>query len=280
MQNKFNRTLVAVFVCVTSLPLLFVGCADPEQNVVTSTSSTTITSTKQTTTTTQTTTSWTATTTTTASFSKPTSTTTGRPLSGHQINGVPVMHQRPDYPTGCETISTIMVLNYWGESVTADAFIDNHLPMSGRFYWNDGTCYGPDPCVVFVGNPRSTQSYGCMAPVIEKALVSYFGTDTCVVNTTGTSMQELCDTYVNNDIPVLLWVTIGMIDAYISDQWYAEDGTKVEWPANEHCMVLVGYDEQNYYFNDPYTGRVKSYAKWLAEKRYREMGSQSIVITN
>lgn len=171
-----------------------------------------------------------------------------------------------------------MTLRYWGEDVSVEQLVKEHLPKNNHFYWKNGKKYGPNPYEYFVGDPRSTHSYGCMAPVIEKALAHYFGSNDRVINTTGKPIEELCKTYVSKDMPVLLWVTIGMIDTQTSDQWLLEDGTLFEWPANEHCMVLIGYDKDYYYFNDPYRGAVKRYAKWLVEKRYQQLGKQSLVI--
>ena len=44
-------------------------------------------------------------------------------------------------------------------------------------------------------------------------------------------------------------------------------------------MLLVGYDEDSYYFNDPYNsnGTVK-YHKNLVTKRWEELGKQSVVL--
>ncbi|MBE6806477.1 MAG: hypothetical protein E7527_00465 [Ruminococcaceae bacterium] len=249
------------------------------------TSTTTTTTTTTTTSATSGTTSSTASGTTTSATSGTTSSTTSSTTStrvnksSHKIEGVPVIAQKPNYPTGCESISAIMVLKYWGEKITIDHFIDRHLPKSAYFYTKNGVNYGPNPYEFFVGNPRTEQSYGCMAPVIERALVDYFGSGERVVNATGASLEELCKTYIDKDLPVLLWVTIGMLDTYSSAKWRLDDGSLFEWPANEHCMVLVGYDRNYYYFNDPYTGTAKRYAKWLVERRYKEMGTQAIVIT-
>ena len=53
----------------------------------------------------------------------------------------------------------------------------------------------------------------------------------------------------------------------------------MQWLANEHCMVLVGYDEDAYYCNDPYNGNgVMRYARWVLEDRYAQMGYQAVAI--
>ena len=61
-------------------------------------------------------------------------------------------------------------------------------------------------------------------------------------------------------------------------QWYLqEDGSLFQWIGREHCLVLTGYDNQYYYFNDPLSGKVK-YAKSLVETRFSQLGKQSLVI--
>ena len=200
-------------------------------------------------------------------------------LTGSHKIDVPVLAQKPEYPSGCESVSAVMALQYFGEPVRVYQFIDAHLPMNSRFHYKGGMRYGPSPYEYFIGHPTSEQSYGCMAPVIEKALVSYFGDDSRVINATGASLPELCARYIDNDLPVLVWVTIAMLETYTNAEWYLEDGSLFEWPANEHCMVLVGYDKNNYIFNDPYSGKIVKHRKALSEDRYAALGQQSIVIT-
>ena len=194
------------------------------------------------------------------------------------IDGVPAIAQMPTYPTGCESLSAVMALQYAGENITVDRFIDEFLPKSTDFYYADGKCYGPDPFQVFIGDPRSSASYGCMAPVIEKAINAYFGGEGRVENTTGKSLVELCSTYIDRQIPVIVWASIDMVATHPGNVWYLPDGTKYVWTANEHCLLLVGYDELYYYFNDPYNGACVKYKKHLCEKPFIELGCQSLVI--
>ncbi|MDE6776363.1 MAG: hypothetical protein K2J25_00330, partial [Oscillospiraceae bacterium] len=52
-----------------------------------------------------------------------------------------------------------------------------------------------------------------------------------------------------------------------------------QWLANEHCMVLVGYDETYYYFNDTYDSNgLISFRRDITEKRYEEIGCYSVVV--
>ena len=49
------------------------------------------------------------------------------------------------------------------------------------------------------------------------------------------------------------------------------------WTSNEHCMLLVGYDEEKYYFNDPYNNNgVIGYERELVEKRHAAQHSMAI----
>lgn len=83
---------------------------------------------------------------------------------------------------------------------------------------------------------------------------------------------------VDNGIPCIVWVTIGMVDAYYSSSWTLEDGSPYRWLANEHCMVLIGYDDTYFYFSDPYRGKQLKFQKWLCRSRHEIFGKQSLVI--
>lgn len=210
----------------------------------------------------------------------PPPTVTQRPvLSSFLLEDVPVLAQHPRFPTGCESVSAVMALQYAGENVSVDDFIDRYLPcVTDGFFTKDGKRYGPDPYEVFVGDPRTSASFGCMSPVIQRAINKHFGTDSHTRDTGGESLEALCQQYVSQGTPVLTWVTIAMLPVVYQTSWYTPNGTQFSWPGNEHCMLLVGYDEEHYYFNDPYRGMRVAYDRALAEERYRSLGSQSLII--
>lgn len=194
------------------------------------------------------------------------------------IRNVPTIHQFPQFPTGCESVAAVMALNYFGNPITVEQFVDGYLPTSRDFYMENGIHYGPSPYEYFIGNPKSAASYGCMAPVIEKALRACVGNSHTVSNLSDTSLEELCTQYIDNDIPVILWATIRMLETNPISSWYLSDGTRFTWPGNEHCMLLVGYDDTQYYFNDPHTGKLVAYDKTLTEDRFAELGRQAVVV--
>ena len=117
-----------------------------------------------------------------------------------------------------------------------------------------------------------------MAPVIEKAIRACIDDSQSVDNISGMALEDICDQYIDRDIPVILWATINMLETNPKNSWYLSDGTRFTWPGNEHCMLLVGYDDTKYYFNDPYVGKLVAYDKTVTEDRFAELGSQALVI--
>lgn len=191
---------------------------------------------------------------------------------------VPPMSQYPAFPTGCESVTAVMALQYAGISVSVDDFVDNYLEYDPYFYRKNGRLYGPDPYKVFAGDPRSEYSYGCMAPVIEEALLRCVGEKRVVKNTTGEGLSALCRQYIDHDTPVILWATMEMRSVSSGNTWFLPDGREFVWPAGEHCLLLVGYNKQKYVFNDPRYGTTVAYDKELVEVAYDSLGKQSLVV--
>ena len=190
---------------------------------------------------------------------------------------VPLLCQFPDLPTGCESTAAAMVLQYYGDPVTPEQFASRWLECSSDFYFSGDKMYGPDPEEVFAGDPFSSFSYGCYADVIVQA-VNQNSTVCEAAKITGTTVDELCKKYIDKGFPVLIWATIEMQPAKTVDSWYLKDGTLFTWLSGEHCLVLVGYDPEAYYFNDPQQGTTQSYPKAIVEKRYEELNNQAVCI--
>lgn len=198
------------------------------------------------------------------------------PLEAGELIDVPIMDQE-GYPTGCETISTIMLLRYYGIYMSADEFIDNYLPMADYEFIGD-YMYGPDPNEYFVGDPRCSYSFGCFAPVIEEALSQCIPLDCKVEDLTGIELSQLAEDFISRSQPLLIWASMDMAPIYEGQAWILPSGETFIWPANEHCLVMIGYDDEYYYFNDPLPGEICAYEKELVEERYEEMGMQALAL--
>ncbi len=187
--------------------------------------------------------------------------------------------QYPQLPTGCESVAATMVLNYYGVDIKAEEFAESWLVCDGNFYRKNGKLYGPDPKKAFVGDPFSENSYGCYADVITAAVNNNCNSLTAET-LNGCSIEELCKDYIDNGKPILVWATMGMAEPKKGRSWYLDDGTKFTWLSGEHCLVLVGYDSEYYFFNDPQLGSTVAYEKEISQARFEAMGSQAVYIYN
>ncbi|MBQ9695133.1 MAG: C39 family peptidase [Oscillospiraceae bacterium] len=197
---------------------------------------------------------------------------------------VPYYSQQNLLPTGCELVSAKMLLEYYTEEEIPIEEIVQHTTCAYP-QMIDGKSYAPHPEQAFIGSPWDPTSFGCYAPVIVDMMNDFLPDDTVAVDTSGTELQELAETYLPQGQPVLIWATISMIENFPNLGWYLldEDGDPTDewydWQANEHCLVLVGYDEDYYYFNDPYTWRSQtSYSRELVEKRFEAIGKYSVAV--
>lgn len=197
------------------------------------------------------------------------------------VIAVPYISQEGTLPNGCEAVCATMLLRHAGFDISAEDFIDGYLPI-GEVTIRWGCRYGPDPKLAYAGDPRSEKNgLGCFAPVIAAALNDYLPSDYRAQNVSGASLATLKSRYIDKGIPVAVWVTVGMekIDKII--QWQSTDRNEsFLYPANEHCMVLCGYDGENYIFADPYgSAGIVKYSVEEAVTAYNSMGMQAVVIT-
>ncbi len=189
----------------------------------------------------------------------------------------PYIDQSCAYPTGCESVSAVMLLQFLEVDITVDEFIEDYLEKQG-FEERNGEMFGPDPRKCFCGSPYDEDSFGCYAPVIVGALSRILGEAYTVSDETGTPTPELITRYIDKGIPVIYWACINMREPVIGPRWKLPDtGEVFTWVSNEHCMLLVGYDEEGYYFNDPYdnNGLIR-YPKEVVEDRHRAQHMQAV----
>lgn len=204
-----------------------------------------------------------------------------REMKKHLIR-VPYINQSLNYPTGCESVSSVMLLRHLGYQVTVDEWIENYLECK-EFETKDGIMYGGDPRKVFCGSPYREDGMGCYAPVICKTLNKVFEKEGIyhAVDETGSSMEGLLSTYIDQGMPVVFWACIDMKEPIVGPSWKLEEAPQetFTWISNEHCMLLVGYDEEGYYFNDPYENHgVIRYEKELVQKRHEAQYAMAVGI--
>lgn len=192
--------------------------------------------------------------------------------------------QNPDYPTGCELISAVMVLDYYGYDITAEEFEEDYLLKGSAPYVSDGIWYSSNPNELFLGDPKSEKGWGIWSQGLAKCINNFLADNASSLYAeaeSSLSLESLCFKYVRKGIPVIVWCTVDMAEAYIRLTPRSEnDGSKFAWVSPNHCMVLVGYDSDGYYFNDPLTGKCRKFGKMEAEKAFYANNSQSVVLKN
>lgn len=215
-----------------------------------------------------------------------TSASTSLPTS-YKISNVPVISQDV-LKAGCEIYACTMLLQYWDFDIDEIEFADNYLITKPVYYGYGGELYGPDMNCAYAGDVYT--GYGINAPAMAKCMNNFIKTTKSEFKAyplSNISLEELCDEYILNDIPVMVWETTYMDEPYVKASWivdYVDENAKykigdtVSWMQNEHCMVLVGFDEKNYYFCDSVAGKLTAYERSVSEERYSQIGMQAIVI--
>ncbi len=203
---------------------------------------------------------------------------------------MPQICQKPDYYYACESVSAVMLLQGMGYDITPNTFIDDYLTIRYMTYTEQGLC-GADMNSAFINNPYDSSGYGCFSPVIAKSINKYFRdigeTENKAIYEKDVELSYVIKKYLAKEQPVLLWATTYMVNSYPTDSWiidYVDENAEYEigdvftFPYNEHCLLLVGYDDYYYYFNDPLYGALIKYDKSLVETRYEQMGKQIVAV--
>ena len=189
------------------------------------------------------------------------------------IPSVPKINQYSlGYPTGCESAALTVLLRYWGLNINMSSVV-NRLPKGKLPYYENNVRYGGNPYIEFVGTPSTYSSYGVYEkPIIQVANSFKFG----VIDGTGMSLNQVLG-IVKEGRPVIVWVSMNMAVPYISTSWiYKPTGEKISWMANEHALVVVGYNKEQVIVSDSLTGSIRYYNKGVFESRYNTYGKRAV----
>ena len=182
--------------------------------------------------------------------------------------------QHPDYPTGCESAALYILLKYYNVNVTMEGIV-NALPKGPTpYYSSDGKLYGANPETEFVGNPKSSYSYGVFnVPIANTAEKFKKGAST----KKGASLSEVTS-LLDWHIPVIVWYSTKPYDGiYYSDSWYDyRTGELVRWPAGEHAVVVCGYSDSGITYSDPNTGSTRTIPRATFEKVFNQLGGRIV----
>lgn len=204
-----------------------------------------------------------------------------------KILEAPYIDQTEKWPTGCESVSAVMLLQYLKLPVGAEMFIERFLPKEAMRTENGVLC-GPDPNVRFAGSPYDADSFGCYPGVMVTALNAVFvalGAPYRAEGAMGVPTETLLREQIDEGMPVLYWTSLDLKPTYRGPSWRLSDGSgEFTWVSNEHCVLLVGYGdgekgEPLLYCNDPWHNHgCVGYDRALVETRHREQGERAVVV--
>ncbi|MFA6948791.1 MAG: C39 family peptidase [Eubacteriales bacterium] len=189
-----------------------------------------------------------------------------------------VLYQGEEYPNGCESVTAVMALRHIGVNISAGSFIEKFLDKASKPDYDAKKPTAQSPYDYYIGDPTSDDGYYCFAPVVVKAVNKLSSAHAEFINTM--TLEQLCKKYVKNGTPVVIWATKSMNTLKMSQaSWYLKkSGKKYQLIANLHCMLLTGWDDDYFYFNDPLTGTV-FYDRTASESAFKSLNSQAVVIT-
>lgn len=202
--------------------------------------------------------------------------------SSHVIEDFDLTLQMPELPTGCEITALTMVLNYYGYDVDKITMASEYLPISSSYFYygSDGNLYGPDLNNYFVGDPFTAGGYICGTGAIVTAAddyLAYAGSSLRASDITGSTPEELYQ-LVDEDIPVVVWVTVYMVTRSDVSGWYTEYGEYVDWSTSDHGAVLIGYSDDTVTIADPISGIVE-YDREQFESVFESRGNKCVILT-
>lgn len=161
---------------------------------------------------------------------------------------VPMVFQLPELPTGCEAVSTVMLLNNYNFDISKSDFTSEYVYYD---YVRSADMYEK----YFFGNPFSNYGSYCNPSVCEDAVSGYFSdiheSSLKPENLSGYSFDHVLG-LVSLGIPVAVWVTPDYDEPEVR---YNEFGIKVY--RGSHCVVITGYFKDKIFINDPLHGKLE-----------------------
>ena len=188
---------------------------------------------------------------------------------------VPLIKQKPDLYNGCELTSLTMLLQYYGINKTKIELVpEMRQDLTEMQISQEGTItYWGNPNTGFVGDiTGKKQGYSIYHSALIELLKKYIPTG---VDLTRSSF-DLLEQQVSKGIPVVVWTTIGYI---VPQNWVVWDSPlgPIRASFSIHTVVLVGYDQEHVYVNDPLTGvKNQRVEKQQFNRSWDAMGKQAI----
>ncbi|OTX51041.1 hypothetical protein BK723_16450 [Bacillus thuringiensis serovar pondicheriensis] len=188
------------------------------------------------------------------------------------LSNVPFIQQLPELDRGCEVTSLAMMLQYAG--ITVDKMkLANEIKKVD--FMNDGVRGNPNEG--FVGNiyTFSESGYGVYHGPLFQLAKKYLPNK--AVDLTGKSIEEMYNSVkAGQPVVMITNATFAPLDEDEFTTWETNNGD-VSITYNEHCVVLIGYDQESVYIRDPLKDSLDvKVPRERFEQAWVQMGSQAI----
>ncbi|MDQ6596782.1 C39 family peptidase [Bacillus salipaludis] len=175
------------------------------------------------------------------------------PKKASQLLNVPLIRQNPELRYGCEVTSLTMVLQYAGVKTDKMELYRLIKKDSDPLVKTNGDIrrWG-NPAEGFVGDMTGkTPGYAVFdRPMVQLINQKLPGR---AINLTNQTFERVLQ-HVSDGYPVVVWTTG---DYRLPDRWesWYHGQQYIKTPLDLHAVVLVGYDRNFVYLNDPLSGR-------------------------
>ncbi|MCP1306037.1 C39 family peptidase [Paenibacillus tyrfis] len=190
----------------------------------------------------------------------------------------PHIRQLPELPSGCEVTSLAMLLQYYGVNKSKMDLVPEMKkdPTPIRYNKNGSIAFWGNPNTGFVGEVTgAAKGFGIYHTALFELLKAYVPT---AQDLTKEPFSKLEDQLIQG-VPSVVWTTINY---KVPDNWVVWDTPigPIETTFMEHAVLLVGFDEQYVYVNDPLAGQSnKKIDKEAFMATWDAMGRQAISYT-
>jgi uncharacterized protein YvpB len=192
---------------------------------------------------------------------------------------LPIINQKPELSSGCEVVSLAMITQYLGLPYSklelAEMLPRDPTPMVKDASGNVVT-WG-DPKIGYVGDITGRErGYSIYHQPMEQFFNRIYPNG--VVNLTGTDFTRVRQA-LSRGKPVLAWTTINFKPTDQWFEWKTPDGQTIQGTRKIHAVVIVGYDANHVYVNNPFIGKKAqpvALDDFLAS--WEQMGKQAITI--
>jgi uncharacterized protein YvpB len=175
-------------------------------------------------------------------------------IKNKTLLNVPLIRQNPELKYGCEVTSLAMMLKYAGaetDKIKLFQEIKKDNDPLKRSNKGDILSWG-NPAEGFVGDMTGRRAgYAVFEKPMIEVIERYFPGR--AVNLTGKNFEEVL-AHVSAGYPVVVWTTG---DYRLPDRWESWTHGKevIKTPLDLHAVVLVGYEGNTVYLNDPLSGK-------------------------